>query len=122
MPDGAERTERCGGWAGWWTAAASQDSALPTRLAGERPVVRRGQADSTEQLHIVTVWAPLVDTDARNGALTLVPGSQRWGMLDGQRDADSNMQAYGEANLARVEVANASALTAHRERGRGHRR
>ena len=31
-----------------------------------------------------------------NGALTLVPGSHRWGMLDGKRDADSNMQAYGQ--------------------------
>ena len=37
-----------------------------------------------------------VDTTAVNGALTLVPGSHRWGMLDGKRDADSNMQAYGQ--------------------------
>jgi phytanoyl-CoA hydroxylase len=70
-----------------------------------RPVTYAGQPVSTENLHIVTVWAPLVDTDATNGALTLVPGSHRWGQLDGQRDDDGNMQAYHRPERARVEGA-----------------
>eukprot|EP01052_Picozoa_sp_SAG31_P043323 SAG31_NODE_7178_length_1764_cov_4.115405_2_plen_100_part_00 len=60
---------------------------------------------SSEHLHIVTVWAPLVDTDLHNGALQLCSGSQRWGMLSGQRDEDGNMRAYGVDNVRRVEQA-----------------
>jgi phytanoyl-CoA hydroxylase len=69
------------------------------------PVIPRGQAISSEQLHIVTVWVPLVDTDASNGALTLISGSHRWGMLDGQRDADGNMQCHNPDDRQRIELA-----------------
>jgi hypothetical protein len=72
---------------------------------GQNTVVPAGLPSSTQHLHIITVWAPLVDTDATNGALTLVPGSHRWGQLDGQRDADGNMQAYHLPERARVEGA-----------------
>ena len=48
-------------------------------------------ADSQHAL-IVTVWIPLVDVDERNGCLQVMPGSQTWGLLHGQRGADMNMR------------------------------
>ena len=71
-------------------------------IGSTRPVVTRGQAVSSENLHIITVWVPLVDTDETNGALTLISGSHRWGMLDGQRDEDGNMRAFNLDDRERV--------------------
>ena len=46
----------------------------------------------TQHLDIVTVWIPLVDVDESNGCLWIIPGSHRWGLLDGARDHEQNMR------------------------------
>jgi hypothetical protein len=48
----------------------------------------------TRHLHIVTVWVPLVDVDERNGCLWVIPGSQRWGLLKGERGTDMNIRTF----------------------------
>lgn len=45
----------------------------------------------SQHLHIVTAWLALVDADESNGCLQVIPGSQRWGLLDGVRGADMNV-------------------------------
>ena len=46
----------------------------------------------TESLHMVTVWVPLVEATVKNGCCWVIPGSHRWGLLDGARGVDSNVQ------------------------------
>jgi len=46
----------------------------------------------TAALHVITVWLPLVPVDAANGCLQVMPGSQRWGLLAGERAADQNIR------------------------------
>ncbi|WP_186315851.1 phytanoyl-CoA dioxygenase family protein [Catellatospora sichuanensis] len=47
----------------------------------------------TEHLlwQMVQVWLPLVDVDADSGCLVLVPGSHRWGLLDGAVPGTDNV-------------------------------
>lgn len=45
----------------------------------------------SQHLHIVTVWLPLVEASEENGCLQLLPGSHRWGLLEGVRGADMNV-------------------------------
>ncbi len=42
-------------------------------------------------LHMITVWIPLVEATIENGCCWVIPGSQRWGLLDGARGKDSNV-------------------------------
>ena len=46
----------------------------------------------TEHLHMATVWVPLVEATVENGCCWVIPGSHRWGLLDGARGEDSNVQ------------------------------
>ena len=46
----------------------------------------------TEQLHAITVWVPLVDATVENGCCWVIPGSHRWGLLEGARGEDSNVR------------------------------
>ncbi|GLY26216.1 phytanoyl-CoA dioxygenase family protein [Micromonospora sp. NBRC 101691] len=58
---------------------------------------------------MVQVWLPLVDVDVHAGCLAVVPGSHRWGMLDGA--------VPGDGNVARSSVDRQEAIyrrTAHR--------
>jgi len=55
-----------------------------------------------EPMTDITVWVPLVDTDERNGALRIVPGSHRDGLLEHRRSAVNPVlveAATGEASL-----------------------
>lgn len=45
----------------------------------------------SQHMHIVTVWLPLVEATEENGCLQVIPGSHRWGLLDGVRGADMNV-------------------------------
>ena len=46
----------------------------------------------TEKLLMVTVWVPLVEATVSNGCCWVIPGSHRWGLLDGARGQDSNIR------------------------------
>ena len=46
----------------------------------------------TENLLMVTVWVPLVEATVPNGCCWVIPGSHRWGLLDGVRGQDSNIR------------------------------
>lgn len=48
----------------------------------------------TRHMAIVTAWVPLVDVDEANGCLWVIPGSQRWGLLDGARGSDQNIRTF----------------------------
>ncbi len=46
----------------------------------------------TELLHMVTVWVPLVEATVENGCCWVIPGSFRWGLLEGARGEDLNVR------------------------------
>ena len=46
----------------------------------------------TENLHLITVWVPLVEATVENGCCWVIPGSHRWGLLDGARGEDNNVR------------------------------
>jgi len=46
----------------------------------------------TENLLMITVWVPLVVATVKNGCCWVIPGSHRWGLLDGARGEDSNVR------------------------------
>ena len=50
------------------------------------------KAKHTGNLPMVTAWVPLVEATIENGCCWVIPGSQRWGLLDGVRGADSNIR------------------------------
>ena len=46
----------------------------------------------TGNLHMVTVWVPLVEATVENGCCWVIPESHRWGLLDGVRGDDMNVR------------------------------
>ena len=50
------------------------------------------QEKHTESLHLITVWVPLVTATVENGCCWVIPGSHRWGLLDGVRGTDRNVR------------------------------
>ena len=46
----------------------------------------------TANLHMVSVWLPLVAATVDNGCCWMIPGSHRWGLLDAVRGADRNVR------------------------------
>ncbi len=50
------------------------------------------QEKHTADLHIVTVWVPLVSATVENGCCWVIPGSHHWGLLDGIRGEDRNVR------------------------------
>ena len=63
-------------------------------------------------LDSATIWLPLVDIDKRLGALEIVPGSHRWGLLPGGRvDREDYVQPkVEEERLLSVEMRRGDAL------------
>ena len=53
-----------------------------------------GQA--TQHLHVVSLWIPLVDVAEDNGCLYVIPGSHKWNLLTGQREADNKVHTLEE--------------------------
>ena len=51
----------------------------------------------TEHLQMITVWVPLVEATVENGCCWVIPGSYRWGLLDGARGEDSNIRMKEDA-------------------------
>ena len=77
-----------------WTGSFAVRAKLPERDVTSAPWHQDTQyyGDPTRHLHVVSVWIPLVDVDERNGCLHLIPGSHRWGLLGGARDANRIVQ------------------------------
>ena len=59
----------------------------------------------TAHLHMVTVWVPLVEATVDNGCCWVMPGSHRWGLLDGARGADSNVRMEEDVEARGTPVA-----------------
>ena len=71
----------------------------------------------TEDLHMVSVWVPLVPATVTNGCCWAIPGSHRWGLLDAMRGEDRNVrigedvEARGTPVPVEVEVGGAFFFT-----------
>ncbi|MBS14425.1 MAG: hypothetical protein CME19_22905 [Gemmatimonadetes bacterium] len=76
-----------------WTGSFVTRPKLPQNASAIFPWHQDSQyyGEPTQHLHVVSVWIPLVDVDENNGCLYVLPGSHRWGLLEGNRGADNLM-------------------------------
>jgi len=49
-------------------------------------------AKRTANLHMISVWVPLVAATVENGCCWVIPGSHQWGLLDAVRGEDHNVR------------------------------
>ena len=89
-----------------WTGSFAVRAKLPERGVTSAPWHQDTQyyGKPTRHLHVVSVWIPLVDVDERNGCLHLIPGSHRWGLLGGARDANRIVQMSEDVEQRGVPV------------------
>lgn len=69
---------------------------MPDSVATAFPLHQDSQyyGKPSQHAHIITVWIPLVDVDEANGCLYVIPGSNRWELIDSARDENQNMRSF----------------------------
>ena len=89
-----------------------------TGIVGGVPVMAVRQPDGS--LNAMVVWMPLVDVDEALGALEIVPGSHRWGLLPSEQDewyrkvAEADRFPYQSVEVAAGDALFFSAFLLHR--------
>ena len=79
-----------------WTGSYVTRPKLPQNERTAFPWHQDSQyyGESTQHIHVVSVWIPLVDVDERNGCLYVMPGSHSWSLLKGERGADRKIRTF----------------------------
>ena len=86
-----------------WTGSFAIRNQLPEEKHPTYPWHQDSQyyGKDTQHLEIISVWIPLVNVDEKSGSLFIIPGSQKWGLLEGNRMKDriirttENVEARG---------------------------
>lgn len=50
----------------------------------------------TRYIQVISVWLPLVDVNEHNGCMHVLPGSHRWGLLEGKRDRNRIVRIFDD--------------------------